>query len=96
MAIRIFIGILYIIAKGIDMLPKKSTHVDQKLESESIGSKLSVAIFMVSRNHLGTRKCSIYRKKSKKGTTRVDLVHWLLLCTISRNQLKSIRVIHGF
>ena len=74
--------LVYIVTEGVDMLPKRSTPVDQNLESESIGSKLSEAIFMASRTHLGTQKCSIYRKKSKKETTRVDLVHWLLLCAI--------------
>ena len=64
------------------MLPKRSTHVDQNLESESIGSKLSVAIFMASRTHLGTRKCSVYQKKSKNLRSRAHPVHWLHFCAI--------------
>ena len=46
----------YTIAKCIDMLPKRSTPVDQTLESESIDSQLSVAIFIAPRNLLGARK----------------------------------------
>ena len=42
----------YIIAKGIDMLPKRSTPVDQNLGSESIHSQLSIAIFRAPRAHL--------------------------------------------
>ena len=52
------------------MLPKRSTHVDQILGSESIPSKLSVAIFMASRTLLGAQKTLIYQKKLKNGTTR--------------------------
>ena len=51
------------------MLPKRSTHIDQNLGSESIDSKLSVAIFMAPRNLLGTQKSLIYKKKSKKWET---------------------------
>ena len=50
----------YTIAKGIDMLPKRSTPVDQILGCESIHSKLSVGIFTVPRNLLGARNDSIY------------------------------------
>ena len=46
----------YTIAKAIDMLPKRSTPVDQTLGSESIHSQLSVAIFTAYRNLLRTRK----------------------------------------
>ena len=46
----------YTIERGIDMLPKRSTPVDQNLGSESIDSQLSVAIFRASRNVLGARK----------------------------------------
>ena len=42
----------YTIERGIDMLPKRSTPVDQTLEYESIHSQLSVAIFIASRNLL--------------------------------------------
>ena len=49
----------YTFVKGIDMLPKRSTPVDQTLESESIHSQLSVAIFTAPRNLLGARKSFI-------------------------------------
>ena len=49
----------YIIEKDIDVLPKRSTPVDQTLESESIHSQLSVAIFIAPRNLLGARKSLI-------------------------------------
>ena len=45
-----------IIEKGIDVLPKRSAPVDQTLESESIHSQLSVAIFIASRNRLRAQK----------------------------------------
>ena len=64
------------------MLSKRSTHVDQILGSESIPSKLSVAIFVASRTLLGTQECLIYQKKSKKGTTRADPLYWLVDCAI--------------
>ena len=41
------------------MLTKRSTLVDQILRSESMDCKLSVAIFMASRTHLGTQECII-------------------------------------
>ena len=47
------------IERGIDMLPKRSTPVDQNLGSESIHSQLSVAIFRVSRNLLGAQESLI-------------------------------------
>ena len=56
----------YTITKGIDMLPKRSTPVDQILGSESIHSQLSVAIFTAPRNLLGARNDSIYEKKCQK------------------------------
>ena len=46
----------YTIANGIDMLPKRSTDVDQNLGSESIHSQLSVAIFTASRTYVVTEK----------------------------------------
>ena len=46
----------YTIAKCINMLPKRSTPVDQTLGSKSIHSQLSVAIFTALRNLLGTRE----------------------------------------
>ena len=49
----------YIIERDIDMLPKRSTPVDQTLESKSIRSQLSVAIFIAPRNLLGARKSLI-------------------------------------
>jgi len=48
------------------MLPKRSTHVDQNLGSESIDSKLSVAIFIVPRNLLVTLNDVIYQKNFQK------------------------------
>jgi len=47
------------------MLPKRSTHVAQNLGSESIHSKLSVAIFIAPRTYLGTQECSVNDKKPK-------------------------------
>ena len=47
------------IAKCIDMLPKRSTTVDQTLDTKSIHSQLSVAIFTAPRNFLGARKSLI-------------------------------------
>ena len=58
-----------IIERGIDMLPKRSTPVDQNLESESIHSQLSVAIFITRKIHLGRHKSVIYEKKSKNYET---------------------------
>ena len=72
----------YIVIEGVDMLTKRSTSVDQNLGSESIPSKLSVAIFVASRTLLGTQECLIYQKKSKKGTTRADPLYWLVDCAI--------------
>ena len=40
------------IERSIDMLPKRSTPVDQNLVYESIHSQLYVAIFIASRNLL--------------------------------------------
>ena len=48
------------------MLPKRSTSVDQNLGSESIDSKLSVAIFIVPRNLLVTLNDVIYQKNFQK------------------------------
>ena len=50
----------YTIGKVMNMLPKRSTPVDQSLKSESIHSQLSVAIFIASRNLLGAQKSLIY------------------------------------
>ena len=55
------------IERSIDMLPKRSTPVDQNLGSESIHSQLSVAIFRAPRNHLVAEKAFIYQKISQKG-----------------------------
>ena len=57
------------IERGIDMLPKRSTPVDQNLESKSTHSQLSVAIFIARRIHLGAQKSVIYDKKSKNYET---------------------------
>ena len=43
------------VTEGIDMLTKRSTNVDQNIGDQSIGSKLSVAIFIASRTLLGTQ-----------------------------------------
>ena len=56
----------YTIAKCIDMLPKRSTLVDQTFGCESIHSQLSIAIFIASRNRLGAQKSLITSKKSIK------------------------------
>ena len=51
------------------MLPKRSTPVDQNLESKSTHSQLSVAIFIARRIHLVPQKSVIYEKKSKNYRT---------------------------
>ena len=51
----------YTFERGIDMLPKRSTPVDQNLESKSTHSQLSVAIFIARRIHLGPQKSVIYK-----------------------------------
>ena len=43
------------VTEGIDMLTKRSTHVDQNIGAQSIGAKLSVAIFIASRTLLGAQ-----------------------------------------
>ena len=53
------------IERGIDMLPKRSTPVDQTSESENTHSQLSVATFIASRNLLGARESLIYKKSPK-------------------------------
>ena len=47
------------IERGIDMLPKRSTPVDQNLGSESMHSQLSIAIFRAPRAHLVAQKSLI-------------------------------------
>ena len=66
-SIRLFYS--YTFERGIDMLPKRSTPVDQNLESKSTHSQLSVAIFIARRIHLGAQKSVIYDKKSKNYET---------------------------
>ena len=70
------------------MLPKRSTHVDQNLESESIYSQLSVAIFMASSTHLGTQECMILEFYPQKRTFPAFLYTNLGSCLIydSRQQ----------
>ena len=46
----------YRVPKGVDMLTKRSTPVDQNLGSEIISPKLSVAMFIASRTHLEAQK----------------------------------------
>ena len=71
------------------MLPKRSTHVDQNLGSESIDSELSIAIFRAPRNLLGARKSLISKKKCKKcGTLNQPVPLVTFLRDISRNEVK--------
>ena len=65
-----------------DMLTKRSTPVDQNVESESMDSKLSVAIFGASRTYLRTQECSVYEKKSKIYRTHEKVYLWLVSCAI--------------
>ena len=51
----------------IEMLPKRSTSVDQTFWSESTHSQLSVAIFRALRNRLVTQKSLMYFQTCKKG-----------------------------
>ena len=46
----------YTVPGGIDMLPKRSTPVDQIFGSDRTHSKLSVAIFIAPRTHLEADK----------------------------------------
>ena len=69
---------------SICCLKGQHNHVDQNLESESIDSQLSVAIFMASRTHLGTQECSVYEKKSKIYETHEHLYAGLVDCAIYR------------
>ena len=64
------------------MLPKRSTPVDQNLESKSTHSQLSVAIFIARRIHLGPQKSVIYEKKSKNYETHKQPPLWLHFGTI--------------
>ena len=63
-----FAFLAYRVIRGVDMLPNRSTPVDQNLESESMDSQLSVAIFMASRTHLETQEFIILGFYSKKRT----------------------------
>ena len=72
----------YIVIVGVDMLPKRPTPVDQNMESESIHSQLSVAIFMASRNHLETQEFIILGFYSKKRTKVAFLGTNLGFCLI--------------
>ena len=64
------------------MLPKRSTHVDQNLGSESIDSKLSVAIFIAPRNLLVTLNDVVYQKTFKNYETHGDPPLWLVFGAI--------------
>ena len=64
-AIRLFYSCT--ITKGVEMLPKRSTPVDQNLGSESTHSQLSVAIFRALRNLLVTQKSLMYFQTCQKG-----------------------------
>ena len=55
------------IVKGVDMLPKRSTPVDQNFSSENTHSQLSVAIFRALRNRLGAQKSLMYFQTCQKG-----------------------------
>ena len=65
----------YIAKDEVNMLTKRSTPVDQNMESESMDSKLSVAIFVASepiwglRNVLYTKKSRKYTEPMKRGTS---------------------------
>ena len=72
----------YEVTEGTDMLTKRSTPVDQNVESESMDSKLSVAIFGASRTFLRTQECSVYEKKSKIYRTHEKEYLWLVSCAI--------------
>ena len=56
---------IYTVTESVDMLTKRSTSVDQILESESMCSKLSIAIFTALRTLLGAQKSSVYGKMAK-------------------------------
>ena len=49
----------YTIEKAMNMLPKRSTPVDQNFSFESTNSQLSVAIFTACRNLLGAQESLI-------------------------------------
>ena len=83
---RVLALLAYAVIRSVDMLPKRSTPVDQNLESESIDSQLSLAIFMASRTHLGTQECSVYEKKSKNYETHEHLYAGLVDCAIYRGR----------
>ena len=79
--------------ESVDMLPKRSTNVDQNSESESIDSKLSIAIFMARRTLLGAQESFIYEKKPKIGETHEHLYAGLVDCAIyfGTSNFKNIR-----
>ena len=75
------------IERGIDMLPKRSTPVDQNFLSENTHSQLSVAIFIASRNLLGARKVLYTKKKSQNGKTQKQPPLWSYFCAIYRAKM---------
>ena len=57
---------IYTVTEDVDMLTKRSTSVDQILESERMCSKLSIAISTALRTLLGAQKSSVYGKNGQK------------------------------
>ena len=87
----------YNFERGIDMLPKRSTPVDQNLESKSTHSQLSVAIFIARRIHLGPQKSVIYEKKSKKCRTHNQpILLVIFLRDIWSQKVESSPIFRGF
>ena len=80
------------------MLPKKSTPVDQNLESESIHSQLSVAIFRAPRSHLisqndNNKKCpKKVSELGKKGTWSKESAIYPKLWSIGVGLLGNISI----
>ena len=92
---QVLVFLTYTFNEGVDMLPKRSTHIDQNLESESIHSQLSVDIFMASRTHLGTQECIILgfypQNRSKGAFLGMNLGFCLIYSTIWRSVYDTIR-----
>ena len=75
----------YTIEKAMDMLPKRSTPVDQIFWFESTHSQLSVAIFIASRNLLGLGKVLYTKKKCQNGSIQKQPPLWLHFGAICRD-----------
>ena len=88
---QILVLLTYIVIEDVDMLSRRSTHVDQNLESESIRSQLSVAIFMASRTHLGPQEFIILRfYPQNRPKVALDPMN-LGFCLIYEPNIKSAR-----